>query len=203
MSEVAYSALEAARPLIRARDEFVLTYVQPGLLTTLPIFITTLVEPIIGLFADTGKRHLLLTGSGLLFGLGLLIQGVTVTFPAFMAGLILAAPAVGVFANLARASLMDDAPQQREHRMALWTFSDSLAVVVGPLLLPGLLWIGLNWRTFFLLAGLAAVLMALLILRLPASDALRSSDTTDDELFDIRQSLNNVRICWLRWNGAG
>lgn len=179
LDEFSYSALEAARPLIR--DEFALTYVQVGLITTLPVLIATFVEPLFGLFADTGKRRLFIMGGGVAFGLGLIVQGFSTSFALFLLGSTLQAPASGVFVNLAQASLMDDAPTRRENRMALWTFSGSLAVVIGPLTLTAILLLGSDWRAVFIGAGVISIFAALSILRLPASQALRSSDPESDD----------------------
>jgi FSR family fosmidomycin resistance protein-like MFS transporter len=171
--EFAYSVLEAARPLIR--DSFGLSYVQIGLVTTLPVLAASVIEPVVGIFADTRKRRSLIVGGGILFGIGLIIQGLSPSFALFMLGATIQAPASGAFVNIAQASLMDDAPQRRENRMALWTFSGSLAVVVGPLLLTAALGLGTDWRTIFVGSGVLSVLAALLITRLPASHALRTT----------------------------
>lgn len=181
LDEFAYSALEAARPLIR--DSFALSYVQLGLITTLPVLVAILIELVVGLYADTGKRRLLMVVGGVCFGLGLVVQGLAPSFLLFMLGATMQAPASGVFVNLAQASLMDDAPTRRENRMALWTFSGSLAVVFGPLVLSGLVLLGLSWRVFFVGSGLISIIASLWIMRLPVSDALRT--TTDEETSEL------------------
>lgn len=188
LDEFAYSALEAARPLIR--DAFELNYVQLGLIGTIPILIATVAEPIIGIFADSGKRRLLIVAGGILFGLGLIIQGFAPSFVLFMVGASLQAPASGVFVNLAQASLMDDAPQRRENSMALWTFSGSLAVVTGPLMLSLLLALGLDWRVFFIASGVISIIVALGILSLPPNPALRTDSEYED--VNLRDNLQNT-----------
>jgi FSR family fosmidomycin resistance protein-like MFS transporter len=193
LDEFAYSALEAARPLIR--DSFGLTYVQLGLITTIPVLVAIVVEPIVGIFADSGKRRLLLVAGGIAFGAGLLIEGFAPTFFIFMIGETIQAPASGIFINIAQASLMDDAPQRRENRMALWTFSGSLAVVTGPLLLAAMIALGSDWRPFFISTGVISIVVALWILRLPASRALRSSE---DE-FNFRENLSGVMNLLRKW----
>ncbi len=194
LDEFAYSALEAARPLIR--DAFDLTYVQVGLITTVPVLVAIVVEPLAGLFADSGRRRGLIVAGGVLFGLGLIVQGAASTFAIFILGATLQAPASGVFVNLSQASLMDDAPSRRENRMALWTFSGSLAVVIGPLTLSAMLALGSDWRVLFIGAGVVSIMVALWIARLPPNPALRS--TMDDEpeptLYEsVRQSLALLR----------
>lgn len=190
LDEFSYSALEAARPLIR--DAFTLNYVQLSLITTVPILVAIVVEPIAGLYADTGKRRALIVGGGLLFGLGLIVQGLASSFALFILGATLQAPASGVFVNLAQASLMDDAPTRRENRMALWTFSGSLAVVTGPLALSALLAVGQDWRLFFIGAGVLSLLASLWVARLPANPALRSATEADaaTETRSLRERLS-------------
>lgn len=194
LDEFAYSALEAARPLIR--DSFALSYVQLGLISTLPILLSLVIEPLFGLFADSGKRHQLIVGGGIAFGFGLIVQGVAPTFTLFMVGAALQAPASGVFVNLAQASLVDDAPQRRENRMALWTLSGSLAVVIGPLMLTAVVALGAGWRPFFICAGLLAIIISLWIGRLPTHQALRMTDITAEEVpsFSISQRLQDVGV---------
>ncbi len=189
LDELSYSALEAARPLIR--DAFTLTYVEVGLITSLPVLIAIFVEPVVGLIADTGRRRHLIVGGGVLFGLGLIVQGFAPTYFVFMVGASVQAPASGVFVNLAQASLMDDTPTRREHRMAQWTFSGSLAVVIGPLLLALLLVLGLDWCVFFIGSGLLSIVVALWILRLPSSHALRTNDE-ESGATDLRANLAGV-----------
>jgi FSR family fosmidomycin resistance protein-like MFS transporter len=195
LDEFSYSALEAARPLIR--DSFALTYVQVSLITTIPILVAIFVEPVAGIFADTGKRRWLLVAGGICFGAGLLIEGLSPTFFVFMIGETIQAPASGIFINIAQAALMDDAPNRRENRMALWTFSGSLAVVTGPLLLAAMIALGSDWRAFFIGAGLISIFVALWILRLPASHALRSTD--DQPESSLRENFSGVMSLLRRW----
>lgn len=192
LDEFAYSALEAARPLIR--DSFTLSYVQLGLISTFPILIAIVIEPLFGLFADSGKRHLFIVGGGIAFGLGLVVQGLAPTFTLFLVGAALQAPASGVFVNLAQASLVDDAPQRRENRMALWTLSGSVAVVIGPLALTAVVALGASWRPFFMGAGILSILVSLWIGRLPTNQALRTTAASEAETdsFSLTQRVQDV-----------
>ncbi|MEM9775839.1 MAG: MFS transporter, partial [Chloroflexota bacterium] len=190
LDEFAYSTLEAARPLIR--DAFELTYVEISLVTTIPLIVAIIVEPIVGLMFDQRKRRLLMVIGAAAFGAGLILQGLSPAFWLFVVGAAIQAPASGVFVNLAQASMMDDVPERRENSMALWTFSGSLAVVIGPLTLTAALLLGSNWRVVFVGTGIASVLIALWIARLPNSKALRSADAEDDE--PILSFRDNVHI---------
>jgi FSR family fosmidomycin resistance protein-like MFS transporter len=188
MDEFAYGAREAAWPLIR--DALNLSYTQIGLLLTVPILIANFIEPALGILADTGRRRLLMVLGGVAFGLGLIAQGLAPTYLAFMLASMVQAPASGAFVTVAQASLMDSAPDRRENNMALWTFSGSLAVVTGPLILAAMVALGHSWRIFFVLAGVLMVLAALWITRLPANHALRT--TEDSPQRSVRENLHGA-----------
>ena len=204
LDEFAYSALEAARPLIR--DSFTLTYVQISLITTVPLFVAIIVEPLVGLYFDDRQRRRLMVFGCLIFGVGLFIQGLSAAFWMFLIGASLQAPASGVFVNLAQASLMDHEPKRRENNMALWTFSGSLAVVVGPLTLTAVIALGSSWRTLFIAAGVISILVAVWLARLPSNKAMRSADDEEDDepQLSFKESLQIVgrllkqAIVW-RW----
>ncbi|MEL7435691.1 MAG: hypothetical protein AAFN11_17215, partial [Chloroflexota bacterium] len=68
-------------------------------------------------------------------------------------------------------------PTRRENRMALWTFSGSLAVVIGPLALALLLWFGLEWRVFFISTGIAFFIVSFVLLLLYQSCVNKSGKT--------------------------
>lgn len=205
LDEFAYSTLEAARPLIR--DSFELTYVQISLITTVPLFIAIIVEPLVGLYFDDRQRRPLMVLGCLAFGIGLFIQGLSTSFLLFLLGASLQAPASGIFVGLAQASLMDNEPKRRENNMALWTFSGSLAVVVGPLILTAMLVLGSSWRTVFLGAGCLSIAVALWLARLPSNHAMRSAEADEADAepeLSFIESLQLVgrllkqRIIW-RW----
>ena len=199
MDEFFFSAFEALRPIIR--DAFSLSYVELGLLTTIPVLVAIVIEPIMGLFADTDKRRLVMIGGGIAYGIGLIIQGLAPNFTIFMMGTILQFPAAGVFINIAQAALMDDAPTRRENRMALWTFSGSLAVVIGPLTLAGLLLLGVDWRLFFVVTGIVFIVISLGLLRLPPNNALRSAsdDESEEDPRSLRENLQGAIDLLRQW----
>ncbi|MEL6407303.1 MAG: MFS transporter [Chloroflexota bacterium] len=190
MDEFTYSGIEVARPLFR--DEFGLTYIQVGLITTVPILVATFIEPIVGLYADRQNRRLQIVVGGVLFGIGLLIQGFAQSFTLFMLGLVVMAPANGVFVNLAQASLGDDAPNRRENRMALWALSGSLAVVLGPALLSLMVALGSGWRLFFIGSGVVAIVLALCVWLLPSNPALSAHGESDDDDSEEDDALANM-----------
>ena len=63
---------------------------------------------------------------------------------------------------------MDTNPDRHEHNMARWTFAGSLGVMLGPLLLSGLAFLGFGWRGVFIaLAGLSVLVLFFVWQRLP------------------------------------
>ena len=190
LDEFAYSAREAGWPLIR--DSFDLNYVQIGLLMSVPIVIASIIEPVLGIIADTGKRRLLIVSGGILFGLGLILQSFAPAYLLFMIGSIIQAPSSGAFVSTSQASLMDVAPDRRENNMALWTLSGSLAVVIGPLMLALLVALGGSWRIFFAFAGVISIIAAFWIQRLPAHRALRSIEDEEEEERTIRDNIKGA-----------
>src|SRR5438132_13055778 len=65
LDELVFGAREAAWPLIR-RD-LGLTYVQIGLLLTVPNLVSALVEPWLAVLGDTGRRRPIIVGGGVAF----------------------------------------------------------------------------------------------------------------------------------------
>ncbi|MEO1269743.1 MAG: MFS transporter [Myxococcota bacterium] len=61
----------AAWPLVR--DDLALTYSQIGLLISIPILLSTLLEPPLGVLADTGWRRHAMLGGGLAYTVALLL----------------------------------------------------------------------------------------------------------------------------------
>ena len=200
LDEFVYSAEEAAWPLVR--DTFDLNYVEISLLISIPMFIGTLLDPVFGVLSDTGRRRSIIVGGGLFFAAGLILHGLAPTYEVYMLATIMKFIGSGAFVGIAQATLMDYAPQRRENNMALWTFSGSLAVVAGPIVLSISVAAGTGWRPLFIIAGLVMIVVALAVLRLPAHRALRSDP--EDETLSIRESLRGAikllrRLILWRW----
>lgn len=157
LDELVYGAGEAAWPLIR--DELMLSYIQIGVLLSLPKIISSLIEPFIGILGDTSLRRRLILSGGVIFTLSLVLTATSQSYIPLLVSFILFNPASGAFVSLSQASLMDANPARREHNMARWTFAGALGVFAGPLLLGGFLIVGATWRVVY---GFAAVLAAML-----------------------------------------
>ena len=143
----------AAWPLIR--DDIHLTYVQVGLLVSIPGILSSFIEPIIGILGDIGYRRLLVIGGGLVFAASLALVSISQGFVVLLVAWIVFFPASGAFVTLSQASLMDVDPARREQNMARWEFVGSVANVIGPLALTAAIALGLGWRGAFL--GVAAL----------------------------------------------
>ena len=108
----------AAWPLIR--NDLHLSYVQVGMLLTIPNTISSLIEPILGILGDIGQRRQLILGGGVAFALALLLISLSHNFPLLLAAFVLFYPASGCFVNLSQATLMDIKPTRHEQNMARW-----------------------------------------------------------------------------------
>lgn len=159
LDELVFGAREAAWPLIR--DDLSLTYTQIGLLLGIPGLIASLIEPVLGILADTGKRRAIILIGGAGFTLGILLMGIGSSFWSLTMAFILLYPSSGAFVSLSQAALMDSDPARHEQNMARWTFAGSLGVVLGPLALGLAVGLGYGWRGVFLAL---AVISGLLVL---------------------------------------
>jgi len=160
-----FGAREAAWPLIR--DDLDLSYVEVGILISAPLVLNTLVEPILGVLADIGKRRALILGGGVLFAVELALTAASSTFVMLLAVLVLFTAASSAFVGLSQTILMDLQPARREHNMARWTFAGSLGTFLGPLALAAALGLGAGWRGLFLGFSLLAAALVAMAWRLP------------------------------------
>lgn len=149
---------EAAWPLIR-RD-LSLSYVQVGLLLSIPGIVSTLVEPGLALLSETGRRRRVVLTGGVAFTVALFLVAAAPSFTGLLAATCLLYPASGAFVSLAQATWMDLEPASTETNMARWVIAGSIGVVLGPLLLGGAVAVGSGWRG----ATLAAALLVLPVL---------------------------------------
>jgi FSR family fosmidomycin resistance protein-like MFS transporter len=98
-------------------------------------------------------------------------------------------PASGAFVSLSQATMMDDAPDDRDRAMAKWVLAGSVGVVAGPLLLAGALHIGFDWRT--VMVGLAALTVPVWLLarriRFPAGDGHRLRHVAREAVRSLRR----------------
>jgi FSR family fosmidomycin resistance protein-like MFS transporter len=159
LDELTFGVNGAATPLIRT--DLHLSYVQIGLLLSLPGVVANCIEPFLGILGDVWKRRVLILGGGIFFAFACLLTAASRNFLFLLIAFMVLFPASGAFVSLSQATLMDSAPSRHEHNMARWTFAGSLGMFAGPLLLGGLAFLGFGWRgVFFTMAILTVILAA-------------------------------------------
>ncbi len=160
LDEFVFGLREAAWPLIR--DDLDLSYVQVGILIGAPGVVSGLVEPVLGILGDAGRRRAIILIGGVTFTAGLLATAAAPSFAAMLVAFVVLYPASGAFVSLSQASLMDFDPRRHEQLMARWTLAGSLGVVAGPLALGAGIFLGLGWREMFVAMALMSGVILLL-----------------------------------------
>jgi MFS transporter, FSR family, fosmidomycin resistance protein len=197
LDELIYGISEAAWPLIR--NDLHLNYVQIGLALSLPGFLANFIEPFLFAIADTWKRRVVILAGGIFFTISLALTGISTSFLFLLASYILFHPSSGAFVSVSQASLMDLAPERREHNMARWTFAGSLGVFIGPVLLSGAAYIGFGWRGMFLaLALLSTFILAYAWKRIPNEKA--EADEAIPTFKDILNQFKSTFAALKNWS---
>ena len=202
LDEFFYGALEAAWPIIR--DDLSLTYVQIGLLLSLPRIWGSVAGIAIGILGDVWNRRALIIGGGVLFIASLLLVSGSASFAMLMAGLLIFNPSSGAFVGLSQATLMDYDTSRYEQNMARWTFAGSLGVALGALALGGAIQLGMGWRELVLATAFMASLALLAALKLPLAGASSATGGAYPTLADTRNGVSGAlgalrRLPVLRW----
>jgi MFS transporter, FSR family, fosmidomycin resistance protein len=146
---------EAAWPLVRRELSF--SYLQIGILLSVPGIVSTMVEPSLALLSDTGHRRRVVLVGGVVFALALLLIASAPGFGVLLAASCLLYPASGAFVSLAQATWMDLEPNSTERNMGRWVLAGSLGAVLGPLALGASVAMGSSWRG----ATMAAAILTL------------------------------------------
>jgi FSR family fosmidomycin resistance protein-like MFS transporter len=191
LDELIFGVREAAWPLIR--DDLHLTYLQIGLILSVPGIISSLVEPVFGILSDTWNRRVLILGGGVFFTLAVLLTAASYHFLGLLLSFVLFYPASGAFVSLSQAALMDAEPARREQNMARWTFAGSLGVAAGPLILSGTVALGGSWRNLFLGLALLALLVLGIAWRCPFQTGLPAKVSQPAGKFSARDFWAGLR----------
>lgn len=165
LDEWIYGAREVAWPLIR--DDLGLTYVQIGLLLSLPGIVGDALMSVLGILGDVWRRRTLVLGGGLVFVLALLTIAISQGFLLLLVAFVLFESASGAFVSLSQATLMDADPDRHDQNMARWTLAGSVGVVVGPLALGGAMLLGIGWWGLFAVFALITLPVLVTLWRLP------------------------------------
>ncbi len=129
---------------------------------TVPGIVSSFVEPVLGILADTWRRRVILLSGGVVFAVSTLLTAASPGPGLLLFSWILFSPASGAFVSIAQVSLMDYDPARREQGMARWSFAGSIGMAAGPLALGAAAAIGLGWRGLYLaMGGLTTILVAL------------------------------------------
>jgi MFS transporter, FSR family, fosmidomycin resistance protein len=132
-----------------------------------PALVSNLLDPAIGVAGDAGRRRMLVVGGGAAFALAGLATALAPSFVVLLLALVAFYPASTAFVSLSQATLMDLDGGARERNMARWTAAGSVGVVAGPLLLAAAVAVGAGWRAAMLVLAASAVVLVLLVRRLP------------------------------------
>jgi len=163
LDEFVFGAREAAWPIIKS--DLRLSYIQIGLLLAIPGITSSIVEPFIGILGDIWKRRTLILGGGVIYALALFLMASSQNFIWLLLALMLFYPASGAFVSLSQAVLMDADPEDHEQNMARWTFAGSLGIVIGPIVLSAVIFLGYDWRILFVFFALLTVAILLITWR--------------------------------------
>jgi len=178
LDELVGGAREAAWPLIRS--DFALSYLQIGLLMTIPGLFSAFVEPVLGILADTRLRRSIFVGGGFAFALSILLTGIS-RGPLFLLfSWVMFYPASGAFVNVAQIGLMDLETRRREQNMARWSLAGSIGMTAGPLALAFAASHGLGWRGLYLFMGMlsCALLAPAWMTRIPQPRSQRQQSAS-------------------------
>ena len=200
IDELIFGLQDAAWPLIR--DDLQLTYVQIGIILSVPGLIANFIEPFLFILGDVWKRRVIILGGGIFFTLSLIFTAISHSFIFLLFAVVLFNPSSGAFVSLSQATLMDTDKSRREPNMARWTFAGSLGVFLGPLLLGGLIALGFGWRTgFWALASFSTLILLAAFKLIPSSGIPHAEFPSPRAFFDgLRgafSALKNKAV--LRW----
>jgi MFS transporter, FSR family, fosmidomycin resistance protein len=200
VDELVFGVGEVALPFIR--DDLHLTYTQIGLLLSLPGIVAAFIEPFIGILGDVWKRRALILMGGIFFTASLFMTSISNSFILLLSSFMLFFPSSGAFVSLSQANLMDSDPGRHEQNMARWTFTGSLGVLGGPLLLGLFVYFGLGWRGAYAALATFSTFCLLAALRyLPPDPAASSSFPSLGVVFNgFRAAFNSLkRVDVWRW----
>jgi FSR family fosmidomycin resistance protein-like MFS transporter len=157
LDELVFGAREAAWPAIR--EELDLSYAEIGLLLSVPMYSSAVLEPIFGILGDSRWRRAVVVGGGLGMSAALVVVASAPGFVVLLIAFTVLFPANGAFVSLSQATLMDLEPERRELNMTHWGIAGGIGAVAGPLALAGCLAVGLGWRELFAVFAAFAVVL--------------------------------------------
>jgi FSR family fosmidomycin resistance protein-like MFS transporter len=147
LDELVFGAREAAWPALR--EELDLSYVQIGVLLSVPTYASALLEPVFGVLGDSRWRRTVVIGGGIGTATALALVAGAPGFVVLLVAFALLFPSTGAFVSLSQATLMDLEPERRELNMTRWSIAGGIGAVTGPVLLILFTAAGVGWRGLF------------------------------------------------------
>ncbi|TAH49816.1 MAG: MFS transporter [Chloroflexota bacterium] len=185
LDELIYGLYGATLPLLK--NDLALSYLQVGLLSTVPGLVSIALEPFIGILGDTRFRRALVRGGILATTFALALVAFGQTYAIILIAFCILYVASGAYVNLAQATLMDRNPTRTEQTMARWTLAGEIGVMIAPILVTIAFGLGYGWREMYLaFAGAAGVYVAL-VWRI----AFNSHNGAEEEEIAPRQLLHD------------
>jgi MFS transporter, FSR family, fosmidomycin resistance protein len=206
VDELVDGVRQAAWPSIR--QELGLSYLQIGLLLSVPTILSGIFEPILGIMADARRRRVLVLGGGILFGVSLFLTAASAGFWLLMLSFVLFYPASGGFVSFSQAELMDSDPARNDQNMARWTFAGAAGAALGPLSIAAASGAGLGWRAVYAVTGILAVALVIMAARVAFPAAGRQKEPKDQALppeahpqrpLSLREGLRGALLSLRRW----
>lgn len=157
LDELVFGAREAAWPAVR--EELDLSYAQIGLLLSVPMYASVVLEPVFGVLGDSRWRRTVVVGGGIGTALALTLVAAAPGFVVLLVAFALLFPSTGAFVSLSQATLMDLEPERRELNMTRWSIAGGVGAFAGPVLLVLFTAVGGGWRELF--ASFAVLALAL------------------------------------------
>jgi FSR family fosmidomycin resistance protein-like MFS transporter len=201
LDEFVYGIREAGWPLIR--DDLDLSYIQIGVLLTLPRMLGSMIEPPIGILGDVWNRKALILGGGAAVIIALILTSVSQSFVYLLLAFIILSPAAGAFVGLSQATLMDSEPERHEQNMARWGLAGSVGVVLGAAVLGGAVLLDIGWRVLFGFSAVATALTMLVAKGMPLGGTSGTGQSgaivldLKQGILDALRSLKKLPV--LRW----
>lgn len=185
LDELIYGLYGATLPLLKS--DLALSYLEVGLLSTVPGLVSIVLEPFIGILGDTRFRRAFVRGGILATTFGLAMVAFGQTYAMMMLAFCILYVASGSYVNLAQATLMDLNPARTEQTMARWTLLGGIGVMVAPILATIAFGAGYGWRELYLaFAGAAGVYVGL-VWRV----AFDAHGGAEEEEFSLRQLVGD------------
>ena len=197
LDELIYGLQGAILPYLKT--DLALNYTEIGLLLTSPGLVGIVGSPLIGLLGDTHHRRALVIGGIIATAMGLLLVGIGQTFWLILFAFSILHVASDAYVNLPQATLIDRDPARAEQTMARWTLLGSIGVMIAPLIVTALFYLGYGWRGLYLsLAGVAGVYTALLLRQRFDTHTGAEKRTSPRAMFcNLLTALHNREL--LRW----